>query len=250
MYRIVLLGLAAIMLIGLAVAASGRLSATPSAQVAPTPAETQSRRPDQVGDYDPSLIPGMARVADKAFILRSAVWSSNSVPVCFESAAEAASPEAKLVRDAVTGSWEAASKIRFEGWGACAPNAVGIRIAVTQEGPHTKGLGNQIDGVRTGMVLNRQFTTWSPSCASSPAKREACIRSIAVHEFGHAIGFSHEQNRFDAPGECAKLRQGSNGDVMLTAYDPSSVMNYCNPVYNNDGRLSALDASSVKSLYR
>ncbi len=73
MYRIVLLGFAALMLMGLAVTASGRLSATPNAQVAPTPAETQSQRPDQVGDYDPSLIPGMARVADKAFILRSAV---------------------------------------------------------------------------------------------------------------------------------------------------------------------------------
>jgi hypothetical protein len=79
--------------------------------------------------------------------------------------------------------------------------------------------------------------------------RESCIRSIAVHEFGHAIGFAHEQNRNDTPGECAEKPQGPNGDVMLTPWDLHSVMNYCNPVYNNNGVLSDDDIISVNKIY-
>jgi hypothetical protein len=44
---------------------------------------------------------------------------------------------------------------------------------------------------------------------------------------------------------------GTTGEdlVMLTPYDPESVMNYCNPVYNNDGRLSLRDIQSVQLKY-
>jgi hypothetical protein len=43
--------------------------------------------------------------------------------------------------------------------------------------------------------------------------------------------------------------QGTTGDVLLTPYDPSSVMNYCNSKYNNDGQLSELDIAGLRQLY-
>lgn len=104
-------------------------------------------------------------------------------------------------------------------------------------------------GIKNGMVLNFTFNRWNPACKSSEEQRLSCIQSIAVHEFGHAVGFAHEQNRADAPGECHKLAQGSNGTVLLTPYDPKSVMNYCNEKYNNDGRLSNCDIVAVFSAY-
>jgi hypothetical protein len=101
------------------------------------------------------------------------------------------------------------------------------------------------------MVLNFTFKTWSMVCASSESQRQSCIQSIGVHEFGHAIGFAHEQNRPDTPGECAMKQkpQGQSGDTLLTPFDPQSVMNYCNPVYNNNGVLSAGDISAVVQVY-
>jgi hypothetical protein len=79
--------------------------------------------------------------------------------------------------------------------------------------------------------------------------RRDCIASIAAHEFGHALGYAHEQNRFDAPGECRQLRQGSDGDLLMTPYDPGSVMNYCNERYNNDGQLSEYDRRALAIVY-
>lgn len=181
-----------------------------------------------------------------SFFDATARWPSSSIYVCWENPDEKYQSEMTLVRTAIAASWEAESSLLFTGWQKCAPQNRGIRILIDDSGPHTKGLGKRLDGIVNGMVLNFTFNNWSQSCKTMAA---TCIKSIAVHEFGHAIGFAHEHNRPDTPGECAEPRQGSNGTVLLTSYDPESVMNYCNPVYNNNGILSQYDKEGVKSVY-
>ena len=224
----------------------------------PEPAPVQNAAPSIGGthglpdsSHDKGLLAITAaqerNITDRAYPLLSSKWPFNVVYVCWESPEAEDYDKRTLVRQSVRDTWEANSALRFRGWNTCSDASKGVRIAISDEGPHVKFLGKYVDGVPQGMVLNFTFSNWSSECQSMI---DYCVRSIAVHEFGHAIGFAHEQNRPDTPGECAQPAQGTSGDATtLTPWDPHSVMNYCNPAYNNDGVLSDFDIVAVQYIY-
>jgi hypothetical protein len=176
-------------------------------------------------------------------------WPSNSVFVCWEKPDPDSEKERVWVRDAIEESWQAHSSLQFLGWQQCSETNRGIRIAVQDVGPHARGIGKELDGVPNGVVMNFKFSVWSPVCGQSEDVRQSCIRSIAVHLFGHAIGFGHTQNRPDTPSDCVEAPQGPSGITQLTPWDINSVMNYCNPVYNNNGVLSKYDVVALQLIY-
>jgi hypothetical protein len=187
---------------------------------------------------------------EEAFALREAIWINPAIDVTWENPEAAPDAERGWVRDAVERTWQAACGLQFNNWGKSQPNSSGIRIRIADEGPHCKRLGSKLDGLKDGMVLNFTFQNWCTQCAGpGGGERESAIRKIAVHEFGHAIGFAHEQNRPEAPELCQLERQGSNGDWIVTLYDPQSIMNYCNPEWNNAGLLSELDKAAALTIY-
>ncbi len=82
------------------------------------------------------------------------------------------------------------------------------------------------------------------------------IRHIALHEFGHALGFEHEHRRNDFDLKTCKYSSSLAAEEQikaldkaeynfLTVYDENSVMNYC----NENPELSPLDIEAVQKLY-
>jgi len=233
----------------------------PGQPALPMSLEASASPPDSQGteaaaqdpSYHQSIIEEQEKdIVAKAYPLLAAIWPQAEweIFVCWEKMSDDFEAEREIVRKAIKESWEAYSNLEFYGWKLCPEASTGIRIRVIDDadlGPHTRTLGYFLNGLKNGMTLNFTYKNWGQDCQES---KDFCTKVIAIHEFGHAIGLAHEQNRPDAPGECQKLRQGPDGDdYLLTPYDPESVMNYCNLKYANFGVLSAKDISFLKEKY-
>ena len=192
------------------------------------------------------------------YVLEESIWESNIIDLCWENLDQNNEAERVLIQSVIENTWEAVSLVDFVGWEACTPESRGIRIRLSDEPPHTKGLGTSIDGLENGMVLNVTFDHWG--CIDSDYNQMACIfpyhsyakedfiRVTAVHEFGHALSFAHEQNRSDTPSWCDQ-GQGTEGSMPIGGWDLDSVMNYCNPRWSGDGYLSEMDIAGVQTIY-
>jgi hypothetical protein len=156
---------------------------------------------------------------------------NTNIPVCFEPNSGFNAAEKADIRSKANTWNSVASRITFTGWGECFYGVdnlspPGIHVSKSNQ-CDVDGIGKAISGVRNGLTL----VDTSSYCV--------------VHEFGHALGFTHEQERTDNVG-CNADRSQSEPDLGMSDYDINSVMNYCGP---NNGALTSLDILGARSVY-
>lgn len=187
----------------------------------------------------------IAKTQQELYYLSTNLWGTRNVNVCWT--ADGNDAEKLWVRQALSGdrSWVQSGNINLIGWGRCGANATGIRLTAGSE-MVSHGLGRQSNGavdVTLDFTSSPQ-TRWT-QCTANSLGREDCIKAVALHEFGHALGIAHEQNRSDKPASCLDAPQGSNGDTMFGPWDESSIMNYC----ADTADLSGTDRRGFERMY-
>ena len=167
------------------------------------------------------------------------------------------------VRLALKNSWEREARIIFVGWQQCEnegspatpPHTLGprrpgtadenIKVQITSSGGgQNPAHGSWGDYQQSGVILNLH-------CGS-----QACIEHLAIHEFGHALGLYHGEERSDWPDDISGCPPQTYPpsppwwpvptEMRWGAPDTDSVMAYCSGTSTS---LSPKDVAGIQRAY-
>jgi len=162
----------------------------------------------------------------------------------------------EMVRTAAEDTWMRAANIEFFGWGDC-PASGGFHedAALTRQiliqFSHGVPMGPPVDVSGVGKSSRGPTViqyNW-------PALRAGTDRFNLIHEFGHALGFSHEDVRHNWVGPRCGTDTDEDPNQKGTPLNPgsapdlASVMNYCPKASSPDGALSPGDVMGLRRAY-
>ncbi len=198
------------------------------------------------------------------------LWTANSnvIPMCWATPGYTA--EKRVIEEAIGRAWVAEANLTVT-WRSSCPRTGTARYVKVQIGPHTQVLDSQgvlvwdhkTDGQtrpgQLGMATASAPTTAALDLFGTPGITvwvepnggsllwQSRLEHVAVHEFGHVLGFQHEQNRPEA--EARPCGPTVTSGTTVGPYDRDSIMNYCGSHGGAQPTLSAGDRSGVRQVY-
>lgn len=187
-----------------------------------------------------------------------------TIPLCWQTPGY--DMEKGWVETAIQSTWatEAQINVVFEAQCPTALSSRRVRIAIGPHGDNSSGGGNA--QATAGMAAltgpgSTGMNFWFKPDHTASRNR---VEYLAVHEFGHVLGFSHEQDQASPEAiqcrmslcagsadvaACMAGADDAEGGIPVGPYDPNSIMNYCGDHGNWWGRLSSLDSIGVRKIY-
>jgi hypothetical protein len=159
------------------------------------------------------------------------------------------------VRLAIESSWMSVTNVRFVGWKTCPASGPGDYYKLRAMAG--AGWGNSYDGAARAL---RPLSDPESSADLGLGGPRSTVEAVAVHEFGHALGFDHEEfhplisvyepllgsSQYPL---CQAGNPAGHTPMELYEYDKDSVMGYCHLSVEGSGRLSELDVKHVQMKY-
>ncbi len=181
------------------------------------------------------------------------LWTNNdnTVPVCWATSGFAR--EKQIVQQSVTDTWQYYAAVDFVGWGDCPTEGEEklVRVGIDVQGAKNSGAGGAAALGMTAVSTSGDAPNVNLSFNPDGTADVQRVEYVGVHEFGHVLGFVHEQDlpgNVEGPAHCDTIGIDDDAEP-VTAFDRNSVMNYCNADGNNQGRLTDVDILGVRSIY-